>query len=82
MDSFNFKHFLASLGALSLEQRHGLGQALKGLEHAESAVERLEAQFLEAPKCPHCAHERLYRQGGWMACSVTAAWVVARPSMR
>jgi len=34
MDSFNFKHFLASLGALSLEQRHGLGQALKGLEHA------------------------------------------------
>lgn len=63
MDSFNFRHFLASLGALSLEQRHGLGQALKGLEHAESAVERLEAQFLEAPKCPHCAHERLYRQG-------------------
>jgi len=40
MDSFNFKHFLASLGALSLEQRHGLGQALKGLEHAESALQR------------------------------------------
>lgn len=63
MQAFDFKHLLACLGSLSVEQRHQLGQALQGAENAESATERLEAHFVEAPKCPHCAHERLYRQG-------------------
>lgn len=63
MKAFDFKHLLACLGELSIEQRHRLGQALQGAEHAESATEQLEAHFVAAPKCPHCAHERLYRQG-------------------
>src|SRR5574337_237554 len=39
------------------------GPGAHAAPEGESAAERVEAHFEAAPKCPHCAHERLHRHG-------------------
>lgn len=63
MNTIEFERLLGRLTGLSLWQRRQLGQALTGLDAGDSAAGPIEAHFEAAPKCPHCAHERVYRHG-------------------
>ena len=62
MKPLDFQHVLKSLAHLSHWQRERLlqelSQPVEGL-----AAGQIETCFERAPKCPHCAHERIHRHG-------------------
>jgi len=62
MKPLDFQHVLKSLAHLSHWQRERLlqelSQPVEGL-----AAGQIETCFERAPRCPHCAHERIHRHG-------------------
>ena len=63
MRGTDFEVLLRLIERLSLEQRTRLGRALASASGESEAVRLLEAAFLAAPRCPHCAGTALQRWG-------------------
>ena len=63
MRGTDFEVLLRLIERLSLEQRTRLGRALASASGGSEAVRLLEAAFLAAPRCPHCAGTALQRWG-------------------
>lgn len=63
MKALEFERLLKALAELSRLQRKQVLEKLSRVERGEGVADYLQGGFEAAPKCPHCAHTRLYRHG-------------------
>lgn len=63
MKAIEFERLVKRLAELSPRQRSQVVETLSRPDGGEQAADYLQGCFEAAPKCPHCAHTRLYRHG-------------------